>query len=290
MTRTSPEHQNGARTSGARIIANRQSIRKDFEHLLEVTLIRKHQDSPAAYNVQNGSGRECIAEYLFETAAQQKKWNDGFYAWRNMLKWKRGQDYVISRHLALLSTGPVTLDVYYCPEPTKERIMKPVQIKRYPDYMIQTAAKCGERIEIVLESGQAATALRFNFYGLRRAIEKEQAEAQFPDFMRATLIVRENRLIISPPENSSDAVALAFAKALAQIPDRIPTQTLTHTPAPPHDPCAAYAPPNNPLVQAQDTAAFEDAIEAWFAAPAPEPEQADRTSCPTTEPSDEKTP
>lgn len=289
MIRTSPEQDQNkprtsrARTSWARITANRQSIRKDFEYLLEVTLIRKHQDSPAI-----NTERECIAEYLFETAAQQKKWNDGFYAWRNMLKWKRGQDYAISRHLALLSTGPVTLDVYYCPEPTKERIMKPVQIKRYPDYMIQTAAKCGERIEIVLESEQAATAMRFNFYGLRRAIEKEQAEAQFPDFMRATLIVRENRLIISPPENSSDAVALAFAKALAQIPDRIPTQTLMHTPAPPHDPYAAYMAPSNPLVQAQDTAAFEDAIEAWLAAPAPEP--ADQVGCPTTEPSDEKTP
>ncbi len=267
--------------SQLRIIANKHSVRKDFERLLEVALIR--QDSPAA------GEREQIAEYLFETAAQQKRWNDGFYAWRNMLKWKRGQDYATSRHLALLSTGPVTLDVYYCPEPTKERIMKPVQIKRYPDYMIQAAAKSSERIEIVLESEQAAAAMRFSFYGLRRAIEKEQAEAQFPDFMRATLIVRDNRLIISPPENSSDAVALAFAKALGQVPEPNYTPTPTHAPAPQFDPYAAYTAPSNPLVQAQDTAAFEDAIEAWLGAPTPEPEQADKTSCPTTEPSGEKT-
>lgn len=119
--------------------------------------------------------------------------------------------------------------------------MKPIQIKRYPDYMIQIAAKCGEPVEITLDTEKAARALRFDFYGLRRAIEREGAEMQFPDFMRATLLVRGNKLIISPPENRSSMIASACVQALAQKP-----------------------PADNPVIQAQDTTAFEAAIEAWL--------------------------
>ena len=233
-----------------------------------------------------------IAAISLDTPQHRRQWIDGFYSWRYTLgkKGKEWKMFADSKHITLESVGRLDLIVHFTLTGKEPRTMKPVQIKRYPEQMVQIALKCGTVLELELESEQAAKALRFDFYGLRRAIEREQAEAQFPDFMRATLVVRGSSLFIGPPEHRGPHTAAAFAKALAQVPEPHPVPMPTHTPAPAFDPYAAYTAPNNPLVQAQDTAAFEDAIEAWLGAPAPEPEQADKTSCPTTEQSGEKTP
>lgn len=217
-----------------------------------------------------------IAAISLDTPQHRRQWIDGFYSWRYTLG-KKGKDWKMfadSKHITLESVGRLDLIVHFTLTEKEPRTMKPIQIKRYPEQMVQIALNCATVLELELESEQAAKAMRFDFYGLRRAIEKEQAEAQFPDFMRATMVVRGSSLFIGPPEHRGPRTAAAFAKALAQVPKSIPT--IEHKQEaqfkPQFDPYAAYAPPNNPLVQAQDTAAFEDAIEAWLAAPAPEPE------------------
>jgi len=131
-----------------------------------------------------------------------------------------------------------------------------------------------QRRPIVLNfhTEKEAQSFRLQWYGLLRALDRVE-DFRAEQYRQVMLRVRGRTLeFLHRDEDPKLAIVNAALAAIKQETRTELGAEPSHTPAPPHDPYTAYAPPSNPLVQAQDTAAFEDAIEAWLSAPAPEPE------------------
>lgn len=145
-----------------------------------------------------------------------------------------------------------------------------VHAASYPAQLFTIAETIIERkksIVLNFHTEKEAQSFRLQWYGLLRALDRVE-DFRAEQYRQVMLRVRGRTLeFLHRDEDPKLAIVNAALAALAREP-----LEPTHIPAPPYDPYAAYAPPSNPLVQAQDTEAFEDAIEAWLAAPAPEPE------------------
>ena len=91
---------------------------------------------------------------------------------------------------------------------------KSKSIHKYPEDYISFAMKMEadpERtISLACPSPREAIALRFDIYAFRKALDAAQPGA-FPNFSRASMIVREHRLIIQAPEK--DAVKYEIGRA-----------------------------------------------------------------------------
>lgn len=157
--------------------------------------------------------------------------------------------------------------------------MKPTKIKAYPEYLIKIAENCGRPVELKCQEKKDAEAMRFSLYGLRRAIEKEGAEEAFPDFMRATLTIRDRTLTVGPPEEANPTESAVAYAALAALPVQNSTWTAPapekpsaspddpwaiRKPEPAPDPYALYMAPEQHNTEAIDRE-FEGKIDAWLA-------------------------
>ena len=132
---------------------------------------------------------------------------------------------------------------------------KPIRIAAYNEQLIDCALRLAKqpRIELQLTDHREAVALRFEFYGLRRAIRNEQSE-MFPDFMRAKLTINDSVLILAAPEKSNSGFSRALTAALA-------------TPAsagPEHCALESITTPANISPHLPTPEAFESLVDAWM--------------------------
>lgn len=137
----------------------------------------------------------------------------------------------------------------------------------YPAQLFTIAETIIERkkpIVLNFHTEKEAQSFRLQWYGLLRALDRVE-DFRAEQYRQVMLRVRGRTLeFLHRDEDPKLAIVNAALAALAHDPEPGPQ------PGPQFDPYAAYTAPDNPLVQAQDTAAFEDAIEAWLAGPAPE--------------------
>ena len=148
------------------------------------------------------------------------------------------------------------------------------RINKYSTQMIEIAGAVepGRSIKLTFRMNKEAYAARFEFYGLKRAIEAEGAEEHFAEFMRAKLIVDGGLLTITSPEDYNPGLndVLARAQIIETVPKELPEQAHEplpkEVPEPDHDqdqdPYAAFM--GVPETQRPDTAAFEAAVEEWL--------------------------
>jgi len=118
------------------------------------------------------------------------------------------------------------------------------KISKYSSALVKQAQLFdGTPIEIPCASEQHANTLRMKFYGLRRAIEKENAESSFQAFMYAKLIVRGNLLKFVSPDDFAveDEVALSQARASTPIFTQAPTFSPTRPSTPQSPPAQSPA-------------------------------------------------
>jgi len=158
---------------------------------------------------------------------------------------------------------------------------KSKRIASYGERLIKIALNCGEERTIELPSPTNAAAMRFEFYGLRRAIVAEGAEELYADFMRAKIRVEGSTLRISPPEAFNPEWEAAIDRALAGIKTPVieptgPAESVWTPPPPKVDPYEAYmkapdpqpAPPVDPfdLTETRNKIdSFTSAVNAWLA-------------------------
>jgi len=156
------------------------------------------------------------------------------------------------------------------------------RINKYSTQMlgIAKAVEPGRSIKMSFKLNKEAHAARFEFYGLKRAIEAEGAEEHFAEFMRAKLLVDGGLLTITSPEDYNPTLNDVLARATiverdTAYPEPLPKEVPepdhhqsqpqhTHDQQPEPDPYAAFM--QVPETLRPDTAAFEAAIDEWLAA------------------------
>lgn len=202
----------------------------------------------------------------FTGAKEMLRWFNGFHSWRHKLKTRRPGDHAKAMRIHLSQDKETdTLTIAYDAKPTGVKRMKPVKIARYPDYCLGLAREAGKTRSIKLKDRKAAEALRFNLYGLRRAIEKEGAEELYADFMRAVVRIDGNTVIISQPDEADMETRAAVLAALGRDFEVVEEKhTAPSKPEPASDPYALYMPPEYHNTEAIDRE-FESRIDAWLA-------------------------
>lgn len=230
----------------------------------------------------------AVETIRFNSTLKRQKWWQGFHTWRHRL-WRRG-DVEMAQLAARVSLSAgddgKTLKLTHgelaevkTPDEKRKKAMKPTKIKAYPEYMIKIAENCGQSVQLKFPDKKDAEAMRFSLYGLRRAIEKEGAEDAFPDFMRATLTIKDRVLTVGPPEEANETESTVAYAALSALPVQNSTwitpaqrkpepapddQWAVRKPEPASDPYALYMPPEYHNTEAIDRE-FESRIDAWLA-------------------------
>lgn len=129
---------------------------------------------------------------------------------------------------------------------------KSKSIHKYPEDYISFAMKMEadptRTISLACPSPREAIALRFDIYAFRKALDAAQPGA-FPNFSRASMIVREHRLIIQAPEKD----AIKFIE-----------ETEPHSPPHQFTPSLADAPPSSTYQGPAVVKEFEDLIDNWM--------------------------
>lgn len=134
---------------------------------------------------------------------------------------------------------------------------KSKRVSAYSARLLQIANGCSKTIRIPVPQLKDAQALRFELYGLRRAILHEGADALYPDFCRAKIVIDENpethavELLVGPPED--------FDTLLARI-DLPPLPDFEHPPLP-----TLSLPTLEPFTNSADTLTDAQTLETHIA-------------------------